>query len=102
MRRFLLAAALTVATTVAAGPSAEIEPDALLKHIKFLAADDMKGRANGSPELERAGEYIAQQFKAAGLQPGGRDGNWFQPFEINAGLIIGHDNGLKFEYRGKD
>ncbi len=61
----------------------------------------MKGRANGSAELERAGDYIAQQFRAAGLQPGGTGGSWFQPFELNAGLTIGPGNSLTFHYRGR-
>src|SRR5919107_4735475 len=101
MRRFLIVAALTVATGVSAGPSAEIDADALLGHVKYLSTDEMKGRANGSPELERAGEYIAQQFKAAGLQPGGANGDWFQPFELTAGLNVGKGNSLTIEYRGK-
>ena len=45
----------------------------------------MKGRGNGSPELAQAGDYIAAQFKAAGLQPMGDDGAYFQSFEITPG-----------------
>ena len=82
------------------GGDKEIEPDALLGHIKFLAADDLKGRGNGTEGLERAADYIAEQFKAAGLQPGVA-GGWFQPFELNAGLIVGPDNKLSIEYRGR-
>jgi hypothetical protein len=78
----------------------DIEPDALLGHIKFLAADDLKGRGNGSEGLERAADYIAEQFKSTGLQPGVNDG-WFQPFELNAGLTIGRDNALSIQYRGR-
>src|SRR5215216_1717431 len=100
MRKFLAVVALTVTASVAAGTSAEIRADALLDHIKFLASDEMRGRADGGPELERAAEYIAQQFKAEGLQPGGDRGDWFQPFELIAGLIVGHDNSLKIKYRG--
>jgi hypothetical protein len=101
MRKLLAAVALIAATSVAAGTSGEIRPDALLDHIKFLASDDMRGRGDGSPELERAAEYIAQQFKAEGLQPGGDQGGWFQPFELIAGLVVGRDNSLKIEYRGR-
>src|ERR1051325_11022927 len=101
MRKLLAAVALIVVTGVAAGTSAEIRPEALIGHIKFLASDDMKGRADGSPELDRAADYIAQQFKAYGLQPGGDQGSWFQPFELIAGLTIGRDNSLKIDYHGK-
>ena len=82
------------------GGDKEIEPDALLGHIKFLSSDELKGRGNGSEGLERAADYIAEQFKAAGLQPGVA-GGWFQPFELEAGLIVGPDNRISFEYRGR-
>ena len=86
-------AALLVAVSVSAATPA-IDPDRLLSHIKLLASDDMKGRADGSPELNRAADYIAQQFKEIGLNPGGEQGTWFQPFELVAGLIVGKDNSL--------
>ena len=61
----------------------------------------MKGRSNGSPELERAADYIAEAFKAAGLRPAGDNGSWFQSFELDAGLIVGRDNRLTIERDGK-
>src|SRR5687767_9609152 len=99
MRRIVLAAFIAA---VAVGVAArEIESDALLEHIRFLASDGMKGRGNGTEELERAAEYIAQQFKAVGLRPGGKSESYFQPFDLNAGLIVGRDNTLSIDYRGK-
>ena len=100
MRKALAAVGLLVFAATLVRGEKEIEPDALLGHIKFLAADEMKGRANGSEGLERAGDYIAEQFKSAGLQPG-VNGSWFQPFELNAGLSIGPTNTLSFQSRGK-
>jgi len=99
MRKLLIALVLAFAAA-AAGGDPGIDADTLLAHIKFLASDDLKGRANGSPELERAGDYVAQQFKAAGLAPGEGDG-WFQPFDLIAGLTVGKGNALSFEYQGK-
>ena len=101
MRRLAAAVLLAVVTGIAASSTPAIEPDVLLDHIKFLASDDMKGRADGSPELERAAEYIAQQFKSSGLQPGGENGTWFQPFELIAGLTVGTANKLSIEADGK-
>ena len=83
------------------GGDREIEPDALLAHIKFLASDDLKGRGNGTEGLERAADYIAEQFKAAGLQPGVA-GRWFQPFELDAGLVVGPDNTSRSRPRPDD
>lgn len=101
MRTFLLATVAGVMAAVAQAVPPDIEPDALLRHIRFLSADEMKGRANGTPELERAAEYIAEQFRAAGLQPGGRDGSYFQPFELEAGLVIGRENRLTIDRGGR-
>jgi len=89
---------LLVAATVAAPP---VAPDQLLDHIRFLAADEMQGRGNGSEGLERAAEYIAGQFREAGLQPGVDGKDWFQPFEINAGLTSGEGNALVVEGQGQ-
>ena len=97
-RAALLLALLTGIVTAAAPP---IDPQALMKHIRYLAADDLQGRGNGSAGLERAADYIATQFKEAGLQPAGGNGTWFQPFELTAGLRIGEGNGLVIRAGGR-
>ncbi|MGE5567939.1 MAG: M28 family peptidase [Rhodospirillales bacterium] len=56
----------------------EIAADSLKGHVSFLASDVLQGRDTPSPGLEIAGEYIASQFRAAGLEPGGKDG-YFEP-----------------------
>ena len=101
MRRFVFALGVLVAVTSAAALAPEFEPDRLMTHIRFLASDDMKGRDNGSPELERAADYIAAQFKEAGLQPGGDNTSWFQSFQLQAGLIVGKDNRLSIGHDGR-
>jgi Peptidase family M28/PA domain len=94
-----IALALTCLSVVAA--PAGIATDSLLQHIKFLASDDFKGRANGSAELDAAGAYISQQFQAVGLQPGGTSDEWFQPFQLNAGLTVGSGNRLSVSAKGR-
>jgi hypothetical protein len=100
MRKALAAVGLALVAVALVRGEKEIEPDALLGHIKFLSADDLKGRGNGSEGLERAADYIAEQFTSAGLQPG-LNGGWFQPFDLNAGLTVGPDNTLSIQYRGR-
>lgn len=39
------------------------------KTISFLASDEMKGRKVYSPEIDKAANFIAGEFKKAGLQP---------------------------------
>jgi hypothetical protein len=93
-------AVVALSTVVAASAPADIAPDALLQHVKFLSSDDLQGRGNGSEGLEKAGEYVAEQFKAVGLAPGGTSRDWFQPFELNAGLVVGSANTLSIDHRG--
>ncbi len=51
---------------------------AMKAHVLFLASDAMKGREAGSPEYDIAAQYVAAQFFAAGLRPGGDDGGYLQ------------------------
>ncbi len=57
------------ATTRQAGLSGTQSPLRLQaeQDIRFLASDAMRGRYTGSPELERAAEYIENAFRAAGI-----------------------------------
>jgi hypothetical protein len=56
---------------------ARISADSMKGHVSFLASDLLEGRATPSPGLEIAAEYIAAQFRRAGLEPAGDDG-YFQ------------------------
>jgi Zn-dependent M28 family amino/carboxypeptidase len=69
------------------------------KHVSFLASDDLKGRGNGSPELQRASEYIANQFRTLGLKPAGDKGTWFENFQITTGTAYGQHNALTIDNR---
>src|SRR6185503_10647055 len=65
-----------------------------MKDVTFLARDEMKGRGNGMPELDVAADYIAEQFRQAGLTPKGENGTYFQPFEVTTGARLGTKNEL--------
>lgn len=51
--------------------------------LSFLASDALEGRYTPSPGLDVAAEFIASQFRAAGLEPGG-DKDYFQTAEMIA------------------
>jgi len=63
-----------------------------IDHVKYLAAPERKGRGAGMPELEEAGRYIAEQFKAYGLQPGVGGASFLQPFSVTTGGKMGEGN----------
>lgn len=48
-----------------------INADSLRGHLSFIASDLLAGRATPSPGLDIAAEYIAAQFRRAGVEPGG-------------------------------
>jgi hypothetical protein len=76
---------------------AGILPQDYLDHVKYLASPELKGRATGSPELEKAAAYIASQFKADGLKPvSGKTGtkDYEQPFPVVTEAKTGPANHL--------
>ncbi len=51
-------------------------------HVKFLADDSLEGRDTGSHGFDRAADYMADQFRAAGLKPAGT-GGYRQPMDFD-------------------
>lgn len=49
---------------------------------RVLAADEMKGRRIYSPELDKAADFIAAEFKAAGLETWNNSGTYRQEFSM--------------------
>jgi len=74
-----------------------IPPDRYLSHIVLLAHDDLKGRETGSTGIDLAAGYIAGQFAAAGLLPGGPDGTYFQEFTFGRSQELLADTRLSVE-----
>jgi hypothetical protein len=56
------------------------DPDTLAwwHTTEALSNDSMEGRDTGTAAYQRAAEYVADRFKAAGLKPAGDDGTYFQ------------------------
>ncbi len=67
--------------------------------MKYLASPELKGRATGSPELEKAAAYISGLFKSFGLKPvSGTD--YEQPFTVTVNAHLGPDNRLDVDDAG--
>src|SRR6185437_5609432 len=96
------AAYLSFFAAVPAAPRATelvsaLSPARYMKDVVYLASDALKGRGDGSPELDQAAAYIARQFELAGLQPSGEDNTYFQSFEITTGAQLGPKNTLQID-----
>ena len=87
---FLAASPLAAQTTVnVPAPSAAVTKAAasvtaadVTRRINIIADDSMMGRDTPSPGLEMTAAYVADQFKAFGLKPGGENGTFFQRYQI--------------------
>ncbi len=51
-------------------------------HLTFLAADEMRGRDTGSPEIDIAANYIASYFRQLGIKPAPGADQYFQKVEF--------------------
>jgi len=49
---------------------------------KTLSSDDMRGRKTFTPDIDRAADFIAAEFKAIGLQPWNNSGSYRQEFTL--------------------
>ncbi len=56
-------------------------------HYEVLADDAMEGRMTGEPGYDKAADYVAGQFEALGLTPGGDAGSWYQQVTFQSYLI---------------
>src|ERR1044071_5287143 len=117
----LLLAAACISAGQPSAPKVELTPvrkavldqvsaNSLRGHLSFLASDLLEGRGTPSRGLDLAAEYIAAQFRRAGLEPGGDDG-YFQTTTITSrgsdtpakvrnviGILRGSDPELKDTY----
>jgi Zn-dependent M28 family amino/carboxypeptidase len=75
MHKYSLLLFLTIS---AAGQVHSIEGERIRPHVKFLSSDLLEGRGPGQRGGALAVEYIAAQFAAAGLKPGGDNGTYLQ------------------------
>ena len=47
--------------------TSDFDTATIKKHLYPLASDDMQGRATGTPGIEKAAQYIENEFKKIGL-----------------------------------
>jgi peptidase M28-like protein len=62
--------------------AATISAPDVARRIGIIADDSMMGRDTPSRGLDLTAQYVADQFRAFGLRPGGDSGSWFQRYSI--------------------
>jgi Zn-dependent M28 family amino/carboxypeptidase len=91
IRRLLVFAVLlsgTAATAAEALKTGKDSEDRMKKDVTFLASPICEGRGPLTKGIDIAADYVADQFKAAGLKPGNA-GSYFQPFTRPANILEG-------------
>ncbi len=92
--RFLAATAIALtAVPAAAQQMGKFDPARLSAVDKQLSSDAFEGRGTAAPIEPTVIRYIADQLKAAGVQPGGDEVNgvrgWFQNVPLLSSQIVG-------------
>ena len=71
-----------------AGPAEDlISTESMTAHIKVLASDEFGGRAPATPGGERTQNYLVEQLKAIGIEPGAPDGSYLQQVPIVESVV---------------
>lgn len=58
------------------------------RRIENLADDRFEGRAPGTIGGQMASQYVADEMKAAGIAPMGKDGTYFQPITLTETTVV--------------
>src|SRR3974377_2318410 len=64
--------------------SMTIWPEAIRADMRFLADDLLEGRGTGTRGHEIAAKFMASEFEAMGLEPGGEYGTYFQSVPLRS------------------
>jgi hypothetical protein len=78
----LVPSILTAQTNQPPSPAQTITPGDVMRRVSIIAHDSMLGRDNPSRGLELTAQYVASEFRRAGLLPGGDNGGYLQRFEL--------------------
>jgi Zn-dependent M28 family amino/carboxypeptidase len=69
-------------TEEAKAAATQITADYLRERITQFSADELEGRGPATAGDTKAREYLVEQLKQIGFEPGGADGSWQQSFDV--------------------
>ncbi len=87
---------LLLAPSEAADVNNDVMATRIKKDLTYIASDACEGRGVSTKGINLAADYIVEQFKKIGLQPGGVQNSYFQPFEMHGSAKLGTPNTLAF------
>ncbi|HEX7336832.1 MAG TPA: M28 family peptidase [Gemmatimonadales bacterium] len=88
-------------TDTALGRAAEtITQKDVIRRIDVFAADSMMGRDTPSRGLELAAEYVAGEFRRAGLRPAGDRGGYIQRYGLTSWVVDTARSAVRFQVDG--
>ena len=96
------AAAPAHAQTAANRAAQSIRVEDVRAHVEYLAGDALAGRATPSPGQEAAAEYIAEKFRAWGLQPAGDSGGFVQRYVVRVARVPPAERRFTFAAGGRE
>ena len=95
-----VAVALSGAGAAAEQAAKEISGDYIRDIVVEISDDSYEGRGPGSRGDEKARQWLADEMSKLGLEPGGANGSWEQPFEL-IGVNATQPDSWTFKGHGK-
>lgn len=92
--------ALTAQSGTVKKAAATITEADVARRIGVIAHDSMGGRDTPSKGLDLTAQYVADEFKRAGLKPGMPDGSWLQKYTIGRRKIVAAESSLEIDEHG--
>ena len=86
---FIAVAACTPSVSTTTFPSATADASRIAEDIKTVSSDAFMGRGPATAGETMATNYIRDRLIAAGVQPGGPNGSWFQEVPLLMSNITG-------------
>lgn len=100
---FVLTAALITTAVGAADPLARAKQvgERCWQDVKVLADDSLEGRRAGSEGHRKAAAFVAEEFRKAGLKPGGDAGGFLQSVQLEVRQIDEPKSSLGLVFGGQ-
>lgn len=77
-----------------AADAAAIDAARFQANVRHLSSPALRGRATGSPEMEKAARFLAAEFRKAGIPPAPGAADYFQRFPVTTNARLGTKNSL--------